>query len=219
MQTPEMTITTALTGAEADAGWYRDDDDERDSIDGNALLENMFFHNFLSDAKPPLGAWRMREAERLSNAAGATDVSQLELRRLGREDSKEEGVCAVCQCDWAEGDEARFLPCGHHFHACCVDRWLTQHNACCPLCKTDVRTHWEDLYEETLDAVSGSWSKSSAEGQSEEEESRASARSTRPVRRSRRLARKPAHGMRLKSFKYCRRSTSAAEMRREDGFE
>jgi len=218
MQTPEMIMaatapTTVLTGAEAD--WDTDDDDDdvaRSFLD----LGGMLFNQLMSDAKPPLGAWRLREAERLSNAVGATDMSELELRRLSEEDSKEEGVCAVCQCEWEEGDEARFLPCGHHFHACCVDRWLTQHNACCPLCKSDVRSNWEDLDEETLDPVSACWRQSNAgEGEGDEEGSRASARRTRPVHRSRRLARKPALGMRLMRFNYCRRSTSAAVMRRE----
>ena len=202
--------TAMLTGAEAD--WYDDDARDDDAAFNEAFLDLMRG----LDAKPPLGAWRMREAERLSNAAGATDLSQLELRCLGKEECKEEGLCAVCQADWEEGDEVRCLPCGHHFHACCVDRWLTQHNACCPLCKSDVRTHWEDLDEETLDPVSACWRKSNAgEGASDEEGSGAAARRTQPVRRSRRLARKPALGMRLTSFKYCRRSTSAAEMRRE----
>jgi hypothetical protein len=50
-----------------------------------------------------------------------------------------EGVCAVCQSEWEEGDEVRVLQCGHQFHMGCVDRWLGQHKACCPLCKADVR--------------------------------------------------------------------------------
>ena len=49
-----------------------------------------------------------------------------------------EGVCAVCQCEWEEGDEVRVLPCGHHFHTGCVGQWLGKHRACCPLCKADV---------------------------------------------------------------------------------
>ncbi len=54
------------------------------------------------------------------------------------------GVCAVCQCEWEEGDEVRVLPCGHNLHTGCVDNWLSRHKACCPLCKADVRPSWDD---------------------------------------------------------------------------
>lgn len=41
--------------------------------------------------------------------------------------------CAVCLCDFEENELVRRLPCRHHFHPCCVDRWLLQ-NQNCPLC-------------------------------------------------------------------------------------
>lgn len=42
-------------------------------------------------------------------------------------------TCAVCLCDFEEGESAKKLPCGHHFHKCCIDRWL-QRSKRCPLC-------------------------------------------------------------------------------------
>lgn len=41
--------------------------------------------------------------------------------------------CAVCLDDFEEGDWVRRLPCLHHFHPPCIDRWLLQ-NKRCPLC-------------------------------------------------------------------------------------
>lgn len=41
--------------------------------------------------------------------------------------------CAVCLCDFDAGDMVRRLPCVHHFHPACIDRWLSQ-NKRCPLC-------------------------------------------------------------------------------------
>jgi hypothetical protein len=41
--------------------------------------------------------------------------------------------CAVCLCEFDAGEWARRLPCMHHFHPACIDRWLSQ-NKRCPLC-------------------------------------------------------------------------------------
>jgi len=48
-------------------------------------------------------------------------------------------VCAVCIEEYVEGDWLRELPCGHRFHAACIDEWLTKMQATCPLCKLDVK--------------------------------------------------------------------------------
>ncbi|KAM7494915.1 hypothetical protein LguiB_029524 [Lonicera macranthoides] len=45
------------------------------------------------------------------------------------------GVCAICLCDFEEGEELRTLPeCLHSFHAPCIDMWLFSHSDC-PLCR------------------------------------------------------------------------------------
>jgi len=48
-------------------------------------------------------------------------------------------LCTVCLEDYAEGDALRLLPCGHLFHAACVDQWLRRRHVECPVCKRDVR--------------------------------------------------------------------------------
>jgi len=45
--------------------------------------------------------------------------------------------CAVCLVEFEEGEELRKLPCGHKFHAPCVDRWLLRSSKC-PLCMREV---------------------------------------------------------------------------------
>ena len=59
--------------------------------------------------------------------------------------AEEHGECAVCLEAVVQGDAVKTLPCGHEFHARCIDRWLLQERAggrsgdralpTCPLCK------------------------------------------------------------------------------------
>lgn len=54
-------------------------------------------------------------------------------RALSREDTE----CCICLSAYEDGSELRELPCGHHFHCMCIDKWLCI-NASCPLCKFDI---------------------------------------------------------------------------------
>lgn len=47
--------------------------------------------------------------------------------------------CAVCQEEFAEGDEAQALPCRHIFHPPCLAPWLREHNSC-PTCRLELPT-------------------------------------------------------------------------------
>ena len=45
--------------------------------------------------------------------------------------------CAICIELLEDDDEVRGLTCGHCYHQTCLDPWLTQRRASCPLCKAD----------------------------------------------------------------------------------
>lgn len=51
--------------------------------------------------------------------------------------ASEDAECCICLCAYGDGTELRELPCGHHFHCTCVDKWLFI-NATCPLCKYNI---------------------------------------------------------------------------------
>lgn len=49
------------------------------------------------------------------------------------------GKCVICQEQYQVGDIRKTLPCFHHFHQHCIDRWLGT-NKTCPICKHSVRS-------------------------------------------------------------------------------
>lgn len=51
--------------------------------------------------------------------------------------SLEDAECCICLCAYDDGNELRELPCRHHFHSTCIDKWL-HINATCPLCKYNI---------------------------------------------------------------------------------
>ncbi|XP_022720109.1 E3 ubiquitin-protein ligase At1g12760-like isoform X4 [Durio zibethinus] len=51
--------------------------------------------------------------------------------------SRDDAECCICLSAYDDGVELRELPCGHHFHCACVDKWLYI-NATCPLCKYNI---------------------------------------------------------------------------------
>ncbi|KAF8402879.1 hypothetical protein HHK36_010971 [Tetracentron sinense] len=77
------------------------------------------------------------------NIARSIDISIRELipsyrytKEVGLVSSTEDVTCAVCLCEFKEGDEVRVLPeCIHSFHVPCIDMWLRSHSNC-PLCRT-----------------------------------------------------------------------------------
>ena len=52
-----------------------------------------------------------------------------------RHESRE---CAVCLSEFLEGESLRKLKCKHTFHKDCLDKWLEEYLATCPLCRTRV---------------------------------------------------------------------------------
>ncbi|KAM7256203.1 hypothetical protein ACFE04_011944 [Oxalis oulophora] len=49
----------------------------------------------------------------------------------------DDSECCICLTQYVNGEELCTLPCNHHFHDGCIDKWL-RINATCPLCKFNI---------------------------------------------------------------------------------
>ena len=56
----------------------------------------------------------------------------------GEKFRQESGECSVCLSEFREGKSVRKLKCNHIFHKGCVDKWLQQYYATCPLCRSKI---------------------------------------------------------------------------------
>lgn len=68
---------------------------------------------------------------------GEDETKKLPTRKY-REGEEKIERCAICVEDFKDGDGLRVLPCEHAFHRQCIDEWLINHSAVCPLCKFEV---------------------------------------------------------------------------------
>ncbi|KAL9229606.1 hypothetical protein vseg_005056 [Gypsophila vaccaria] len=58
------------------------------------------------------------------------------LEQQGEASRSEDEMCCVCLSRLIkEGEDVRVLPCLHHFHSACVNRWLTMPRKTCPVCR------------------------------------------------------------------------------------
>jgi len=67
-------------------------------------------------------------------AATPSQIAELPVVRFEADNRSEPGAtCSICLCEYEDGALLRKLPCNHHFHRRCVDKWL-QRSKRCPLC-------------------------------------------------------------------------------------
>ncbi|XXG67197.1 hypothetical protein AAC387_Pa06g0599 [Persea americana] len=84
---------------------------------------------------------RIVEAEKLSSetseSSGGIMIECGSETPIERVLSAEDAECCICLSAYDDGVELRELPCSHHFHGSCIDKWLYI-NSTCPLCKYSI---------------------------------------------------------------------------------
>ena len=53
-------------------------------------------------------------------------------------DAEEQPTCAICLCELEDGNMIKELRCKHIFHSECIDPWLINERAICPVCRQGV---------------------------------------------------------------------------------
>ncbi|KAJ8764404.1 hypothetical protein K2173_006144 [Erythroxylum novogranatense] len=107
---------------------YRVPEEEPDNYQEMRLDVDSMSYEELVDLQDQIGY----VSTGLSEITILTHLSHQEYQSNGS--FKEEEPCSICQEEFADGDNASKLACGHPFHFDCIKQWLVQKNAC-PICK------------------------------------------------------------------------------------
>lgn len=100
---------------------------QADSVDLDALellLADSLQNDVVAPAKPKMDE---HELERVA-----------QRQRYCKKISTEQ-PCAICQHAFRTRQYVRQLPCGHMFCNQCIQQWVTQHNATCPVCRLALK--------------------------------------------------------------------------------
>lgn len=66
----------------------------------------------------------------------ATTVKTISSVQAGKEHAGTS--CVICMCDIELGESLKALPtCKHTYHGACIDKWLSDYNNSCPICKQE----------------------------------------------------------------------------------
>ncbi|KAF2100179.1 hypothetical protein NA57DRAFT_73792 [Rhizodiscina lignyota] len=99
----------------------------------------LYPYNIAQASAPATLATHNRSNSEAAKTTANISVSVLSAPRASRQQTELQTTCAICLDDFTESQPSpsmvRELPCGHIFHAECVDPFLTTHSSLCPLCK------------------------------------------------------------------------------------
>ncbi|KAJ8665428.1 hypothetical protein QAD02_007090 [Eretmocerus hayati] len=72
-------------------------------------------------------------------------IQHLPMRKF---DGAKKGECVICMMELMVGEEVRYLPCMHTYHAMCIDDWLLR-SLTCPTCMEPVDAALINSYHPT----------------------------------------------------------------------
>ncbi|UJR29884.1 hypothetical protein I4U23_017432 [Adineta vaga] len=69
--------------------------------------------------------------------ASENRITSIPTVKVTAEQARDSLQCTICMDDFKENDDAKRLPCSHHFHEDCISRWLRMHGTC-PTCRVTL---------------------------------------------------------------------------------
>ncbi|XVF61708.1 hypothetical protein PTKIN_Ptkin08bG0152300 [Pterospermum kingtungense] len=93
------------------------------------LITTTQYLKFIEEKNPTICYTRRSPSSSPSSSSSSRQQQQVDQSNY---------ECAVCLSELEEGEKVRKLKCKHTFHKDCLDRWLQQYWATCPLCRTKV---------------------------------------------------------------------------------
>jgi hypothetical protein len=123
-------------------GNQEDGDDDNDEEEEEGDEEQHLSYETLLQLGERIGdvkteRWTMEARMHIARLPTETFHAKKELEQQQQADGDAELKCLVCQSEYEDNDTLRRLPCGHCFHADCVDQWLTRTDQC-PYCRTSI---------------------------------------------------------------------------------
>ena len=71
-------------------------------------------------------------------------------KKYNKEDFKQNTECIICFCEYGPDDDVSPLPCGHYFHAECIENWVKD-NPTCPMCRAEITPEKLEEFAQTLE--------------------------------------------------------------------
>jgi hypothetical protein len=103
---------------------------------GNFGLALNMFNIILQN--PPINPPPMDDVK---NVINSEELSQLPIKTYEEVDNEKHKTCAICLEDYDKESQLRILKCDHSFHKDCIDKWLTDCDYKCPVCRDDSNKH------------------------------------------------------------------------------
>jgi len=104
------------------------------------LALNLF--NIVLSPNTPLNVGPMNDVKNVINKEELDKLPTSMYTDIDKEKFKE---CSICLEEYKSEDKLRILKCDHGFHIDCIDKWLTDCNYKCPVCRDDKNEHHSEV--------------------------------------------------------------------------
>jgi len=111
------------------------------SIASNLLLN--FVNIYLNGSVPPLAP--MVDVKNVVTEKQLEQLKVVNWSELKPEETEKYKDCVICLDSFENDSKLRILKCDHGFHVDCIDKWLTDCNYKCPVCRDDSNDHHAEI--------------------------------------------------------------------------